>query len=70
MKTVYQQLEQELETLKKEYTVLTWEIPRDETYAQQLERHWLQGRIQGIKYALGIIETSQQNIVSSIKEWA
>ena len=57
MSVPYVQLEEELEALKKEYTALTLEIPRDETYAQQLERHLLNGRIAGIKYALGVMET-------------
>lgn len=58
--TVKEQLEQELTQLKNEYTALTIEIPRDETYTQQLNRHLLNGRIAGIKYALGVIETSTE----------
>ena len=55
---VYEQLEEELNTLKNEYTALTIYIPRDETYAQQIKRNQLAGRIAGIKYALGLMETS------------
>jgi hypothetical protein len=67
MQTVYQQLEEELEALKKEYTALTISIPRDETYAQQLERHLLNGRIAGIKYALGIHEAHSARIVADME---
>lgn len=70
MQTAYQLLEEELATLKSEYTALTTYIPRNESPAQAVYRHFLNGRISGIKCALGIIETSQQNIVSDIKEWA
>jgi hypothetical protein len=59
MSSLYEQLEEELTVLKSEYTALTIEIPRDETYAQQLERHLLNGRIAGIKYVLGIMENTQ-----------
>lgn len=57
MSVPYVQLEEELETLKKEYTAITTYIPRNESTAQALQRHLLNGRISGIKYALGVMET-------------
>lgn len=68
MTTPYAQLEEELTVLKSEYTALTIEIPRDETYAQQLERHLLNGRIAGIKYALGVMETFARAEIAKSKE--
>lgn len=54
---IYDILEEELNTLKKEYTALTISISRDELFADQIKRHQLQGRIAGFEKALATVKT-------------